>query len=75
MATGHRLFGALLAAGFLLGIHDGCVALWKDDDPAPAYVSDYPASALPEMDQQALAAGIYAPDPATASAMLEDFSS
>ncbi len=44
--------------GFLLGIHNGRVALWKDQDPKPVRVFPYYASALPPEAQKALKAGI-----------------
>lgn len=43
---------------YLLGIHDGKVALWKGDDPEPIRVFPYRASMLPEEAQSKLKAGI-----------------
>jgi hypothetical protein len=36
----------ILCFGFLLGIHDGRIALWKGDDPEPVKVFPYFASLL-----------------------------
>ena len=49
---------AALALTFLLGIHDGYIALWKEGNPEPAEVFPYKAELLPEADQKRLEAGI-----------------
>ena len=36
-----------LMAGFLLGIRDGRLTLWKDGDPRPVQVYDIRVSSLP----------------------------
>lgn len=48
---------ALLAV-YLLGIHEGKIALWRGDDPEPVKVFPYSASMLPEEAQQKLKTGI-----------------
>ena len=48
----------LFLFGFLLGVHQGKVALWKDDDPKPVRVFPYSAQLLPPADRQALEEGI-----------------
>ncbi len=48
----------ILLLGFLLGIRNGKIALWKYDDPTPIRVFPYPVSALPRDVQQALEKGI-----------------
>lgn len=53
-----RLAAMALCFSFLLGIRDGRVALWKDDDPEPVIVSPYPVSMLPKKARDALADGI-----------------
>ncbi len=45
--------------GFLLGIHNGRIALWEDGRQAPVRVFPYKASMLPEKDRQALEKGIH----------------
>lgn len=48
---------AMLAA-YLLGIHEGKIALWKGNDPEPIKVFDYSASQLPEDAQRQLEVGV-----------------
>lgn len=43
---------------FLLGIHDGKVALWQEDDPEPVKIFPYRASLLPDEAQEQLRKGI-----------------
>ncbi len=52
------LLCTVILSGFLLGIHNGRVALWKDQDPQPVRVFPYFAAALPEPLQRALCQGI-----------------
>ncbi len=52
------LFSCVLMFGFLLGIRNGKVALWKADDPTPIKVFPYYASALPRDAREALEKGI-----------------
>lgn len=47
-----------LLLGFLLGIHDGRIALWRDGEADPWKVFPYPVSALPAQPQQELRKGI-----------------
>lgn len=54
----YHLLSILFIFGFLLGIHQGKVALWKDDDPKPVRVFPYSAQLLPPADRQALEEGI-----------------
>lgn len=44
--------------GFLLGIHNGKIALWKDNKPDPIKVFPYSASTLPLAEQERLKQGI-----------------
>lgn len=53
-----HLLSMLLAFTFLLGIHDGKVALWQEDDPKPVKVFPYRASMLPDDAQEQLKKGI-----------------
>ncbi len=48
-----------LLLGFLLGIHEGKIALWKDNQKKPMKVFPYQASILPEEDQKRLEQGIH----------------
>ena len=48
----------LLLLGFLVGVSNGRLALWKDDLAEPWKVFPYPVSALPPETQQQLQQGI-----------------
>lgn len=43
---------------FILGSHNGYVALWEGNDPQPKKVFPYSVSSLPPADQQRLKEGI-----------------
>lgn len=45
--------------GFLLGIHNGRIALWEDGKKGPIKVFPYSASMLPEKDRALLEEGIH----------------
>jgi len=47
-----------LCFSFLVGLQDGRIALWKDDDPEPVKVFPYPVSILPKEARRALTQGI-----------------
>ena len=47
-----------LAAGFLLGIRDGRLTLWRDGQTRPEQVYDIRADTLPPADQLQLQRGI-----------------
>lgn len=49
----------ILLIGFILGIHEGRIALWKDNQKKPMKVFPYQASMLPEEDQKRLEEGIH----------------
>lgn len=49
---------SLLLLGFLLGIHNGRVAIWKDGDAAPWRIFPYPVAVLPTDTQAQLRQGI-----------------
>lgn len=53
-----KLITQLMLLGFLLGIHNGKVALWKDPDPEPIRIFPCPVSTLPAEVRQALEHGI-----------------
>ena len=46
-----RILTNLVLFGFILGIHEGRIALWKDNQDKPMKVFPYQASILPEKDQ------------------------
>ena len=53
-----RICTMVLLAGFLLGIRDGRLALWRDDDPHPVQIYDIRAESLPPADRLQLRRGI-----------------
>ena len=52
------LLCSAVAFGFLLGIYEGRIALWKDENPEPIKVFPYHARMLPASDRRALEEGI-----------------
>lgn len=54
----HFSICCILFFGFLLGIHEGKIALWKDEDPQPMKVFPFYARFLPSADRRALEEGI-----------------
>lgn len=62
-----------IALGYLAGIYQGQVALWRGEDPEPERIFPYSASLLPPDDQAALAHGIRIESPAALQQFLEDF--
>ena len=54
----HRQLYLALIFGFMLGIHRGNIALWKNGQAEPAHVFPYRADTLPPEIRSALAAGI-----------------
>ena len=53
-----RLLSMLLAFGFLLGIRNGRLALWRDGDAHPEQSYDIRADTLPPADRLRLRQGI-----------------
>lgn len=68
-----RCVCAFLLFGFLLGIHDGRIALWKDQAAEPWRIFPYPVSALPPDAQQELARGIHVESMEDLDRLLENF--
>ena len=62
-----------LIFGFLLGISDGYVALWKTGNPKPVEIFSYQAKFLPVADQQALEKGIFIDSTDELNRLLEDY--
>jgi len=62
-----------LLLGFLLGIHDGRIALWKDNNPEPLKVFPYSAYLLPPADRRALEEGIRFENLDELKRMVEDY--
>lgn len=59
--------------GFLLGIHNGFIALWHNGSPEPVQVFPYRAEMLPKADQQALEQGIHFESSQELANILEDY--
>ena len=53
-----RLFSLVLLLGFFLGVHNGYIALWDDDDPTPLYTFPKTVSSLPVLRQEELKKGV-----------------
>lgn len=70
-----KLIIPIVMLGFLLGIHNGRVALWKEPDPEPRKVFPYPVTMLPQDIQQALQEGIYIESETDLERLLENFGS
>lgn len=68
----HSIYCVLLL-GFLLGVHNGNIAIWKDDDPTPLRVFPYRAELLPKEDYNALIKGIHINSMDELGRLLEDF--
>ena len=63
----------LLILGFLLGVYEGKIALWKDNQAKPMKVFPVQVSILPESDQRALQKGIRVKNLNQLYKMLEDY--
>lgn len=68
-----RFVHLLLAFGFLLGVKNGCIALYRQGQSQPVRVFPYPVRLFPEQDQQALEKGISISDTAQLERLLEDY--
>ena len=64
---------SILCFGFLLGIYEGKIALWKDNDPTPYKVFPYYAAMLPREDRNALKKGIYLENEDQLRKLVEDY--
>ena len=62
-----------LTLGFLLGVQNGYVALWKDGEAKPVRVFPYLAENLPEADRQALEKGIHLDSKLQLIQLIEDY--
>lgn len=58
---------------FILGSHNGYIALWRDGNPEPAEVFPYCVASLPEADQNALKQGIEIENEESLLRLLEDY--
>lgn len=58
---------------FILGLHEGNVALWIEPSPEPAVVFPCRAELLPEKDRSLLEAGIRVENTGQLQQLLEDY--
>lgn len=49
---------AAILTSILVGVHNGKIALWRDDDPEPFKVFPYRASMLPDEQEEMVKKGI-----------------
>ena len=73
MMRGFRVYFLTILLGFILGIHDGHIALWEDAAAAPVEIFPYRAEMLPISDQQALEKGIHISNQQDLNQLLEDY--
>lgn len=64
---------SIILLGFLIGIHNGKIALWRDNNPTPVKVFPYRAEILPEADQSALRKGIRINNITDIQRLLQDY--
>ena len=62
-----------LIFAFLLGSHEGFVALWKEPEPEPVKIFPYTVASLPREDQLRLEQGIRIESTDELLALLEDY--
>lgn len=70
--TARIVYGIFLFS-FLLGIHKGQIAIWKDEDPQPAVILPYKAEMLPIKDRIALKKGIHFDSMEDIQKILQDY--
>ena len=63
----------LLLFGFILGIHEGRVALWKEGQQKPIKVFPYQASMFPPADQKRLEEGVHVDNLTELRKLIEDY--
>lgn len=64
---------ALVCAGYLLGIRNGYLTVWRDDDPEPVHSFYVRVENLPPADQILLRRGIRAENDRALYAILENY--
>ena len=70
-----QLLHYILLASFLIGIHNGRIAVWQSEDPEPIAILPYSADLLPPADRIALEKGIWLNSREDLTRFLEDFCS
>ena len=69
----YRKIMTLILLGFLLGIQDGYIALWKDGRAEPVEVFPFRAEMLPSDDQKTLEKGIRIRNADHLAQLMEDY--
>lgn len=62
-----------LVLAFLLGSHEGFIALWLTPGGEPDHIFPYQVTSLPQADQERLKAGIEIESPEALRQLLEDY--
>lgn len=68
-----KLCSIFLIFAFLLGVKDGCIALWRVGEKDPLTVFPYRIASLPRADQIALKKGIYLASEEDLRTLIEDY--
>lgn len=68
-----RYLHLILTLMFILGNHNGYIALWESGDPTPKHVFPFSVASLPPADQEALHKGIAIDDRHALAQLLEDY--
>lgn len=68
-----NLLAFALVLGFLLGVHNGRIAVWKDQDPTPMRTIPCPIWVLSPTQQQMLKDGIHIDSMEDLEKMLTEF--
>lgn len=68
-----NLFPMFFLLGMLLGVKNGYLALWKEEDPQPAAIFPVAVSSLPLSDQILLHRGIQIQTDSDLQTLLEDY--
>lgn len=69
----HSAIYLSLILSFILGVHEGKLALWADSSPDPAVVFPLPVELLPEEDQLLVREGISVDSREELARLLEDY--
>ena len=68
-----KIIANIMLFGFLLGVYEGKIALWRDNQKKPMKVFPYQASMLPEEDQKRLEEGIHVDSLRELHKLVEDY--
>lgn len=70
---GFRSIYCFIMLGYILGVHNGQLALWREPEPEPIHVFPRSAASLPEADQKLLKQGIPLQNLSELTKRLEDY--